>query len=311
MWLPSMGVWAQRKPSPSNPQPFMPCLHLELPPSAMDDQPCPICLSPIHPAHLAVLCWCMHRFCTHCIQKWSLVKPFCPLCKQTFHGWYFNIRSPSEFDRQAVTSTATPLSSTNHRSGPSGVRRRTERQPTSMSRHNFKRSLPLQWRRSFRFSRKTAPRDLEINAEGRATEEALRWRASIYRKSLRAVPVHVDRRMHVKQAPVSSPERKARIERRLEPWIRRELQALTDDSDPSLLVHFVLSLWIVVLTQREGNEENRSNSNDRFEDAQAVKHLEPFLEERASAFWHELRCFAESPYSLRTYDSVVAYRKVK
>lgn len=124
------------------------------------------------------------------------------------------------------------------------------------------------------------------------------------------------------KAPANDPERKARIEKRLEPWIRRELQAITGDSDTSILVHLVLSLWFNAITHRENNGviygsseqwHNRTPATDHavFGDAEAVGQLYPFLEEKASAFWHELKCFAESPYSLRAYDSVTKYEKVR
>lgn len=278
---------------------------------------CPICLSHIEQSNLSVLRWCMHRFCVNCIQRWSLMQRFCPLCKQIFHGWYYNIRSSSLFDKKDLTVNATPQTSdqlTGRRRYPIP---RLNRQPTSTS---VRRSQPLPWRRPFQSSKRTAPTHFERTAE--TDEEALQWRASIYRRGLRAVPPHVNTKVNVKQAPANDPGRKARIEKRLEPWVRRELQAITGDSDTSILVHLVLSLWLNAITHRENNGvihgsseqwHNRTPATDHavFGDAEAVRQLNPFLEEKASTFWHELKCFAESPYSLRAYDSVTKYEKVR
>ncbi|KAF8399265.1 hypothetical protein HHK36_015130 [Tetracentron sinense] len=38
-----------------------------------------------------------------------------------------------------------------------------------------------------------------------------------------------------------------RIQQRIEPWIRRELQAVLGDSDPSVTIHLATSLWILSL----------------------------------------------------------------
>lgn len=157
---------------------------------------------------------------------------------------------------------------------------------------------------------------MEKVLESKADEEALQWRASVYKKNLRAVPPRVNSRVKVKQAPANDPERKARIERRLEPWIHRELRAIMEDSSPSLLVHLVLSLWLHALSETEKIGEKREQQGDRvfhtgLWDSEAIKQLEPFLQEKASVFWHELRCFAESPFSLRTYDSVTKYEKCR
>lgn len=74
---------------------------------------CPICLCSVEEANLSVLQWCMHSFCVECIEKWSKQERFCPLCKQTFHGWYYNIRRSGECDvkklAKLTSSSSSPL----------------------------------------------------------------------------------------------------------------------------------------------------------------------------------------------------------
>jgi hypothetical protein len=106
--------------------------------------------------------------------------------------------------------------------------------------------------------------------------------------------------MLMTQVPIEGPDRKARIEKRLEPWIIRELHALTGDPEPFLLVQLVLSLWVNVVMHKD---------NVGLQESEAVEQLKPFLDEKAAHFWHEMKCFAESPFSLMAYDSVVIYKR--
>lgn len=267
---------------------------------------CPICLSPISLSSLTVLRWCMHRFCFMCIKKWSSLQRFCPICKQIFNGWYYNIKSPSVFGTKDLADEMFV---------PRKQRYTVSRRSTSLS---VRRSQPLPWRRDFRLSRRVTSARFEKVSESKADDAALRWRASVYKKNLRAVPSHLTSRVKIKQAPVNDPEGKARIERRLEPWIRRELQAIMEDTDPLLLVHFVLSLWLHALSERDkiADSRNTQHQHDRVRrtgiwDSEAIRQLEPFLQEKACMFWHELSCFAESPFSLQTHDCVTKYEKLR
>ncbi|KAI5066483.1 hypothetical protein GOP47_0019107 [Adiantum capillus-veneris] len=243
---------------------------------------CPICLSSIGQSELTVLCWCMHRFCLTCIEKWSIMQRFCPLCKQTFHGWYYNIKSPSVFDKRDLTIKSSSQTSTH-------VRAQRRRERFLILRPRL--SKPSPWRRTLR------TRDqLRRVAEGEGDEEAVKWRASIYKEKFRAVPFIVNSRVKVHQPPLNNPERRARIERRLEPWIRRELQAITGDLDHDLLTHLVLSMWLQFLSAKEevcgegsSGQPHKRLAQSGFRDVDALRQLEPFLQEKASSFWHELR----------------------
>ncbi|MCO5604397.1 hypothetical protein L7F22_058562, partial [Adiantum nelumboides] len=221
-----------------------------------------------------------------------------------FHGWYYNIQSSSVFDKKELAS----------KPSSSSIQRRTQEREERSSILRPKISKPSPRRRTMRTTWDRTRRVEECNSD----EQALQWRASIYRNNLRAVPFILNSRVKVYQASPSDPENRARIERRLEPWIRRELEAITGNLDHSLLVHLVLSLWFRFLLEKEeacGGESAgqpfKRVPSAGLRDVDALQQLKPFLQEKASPFWHELRCFADSPYSLRAYDSLVKYEKYK
>lgn len=74
--------------------------------SSSHDVMCPICLGNIEEAGEAVLQWCMHRFCTHCIEEWSKVRRVCPLCKAEYRGWYHGVQSNNEFQERVLPPIA-------------------------------------------------------------------------------------------------------------------------------------------------------------------------------------------------------------
>lgn len=77
---------------------------------------------------------------------------------------------------------------------------------------------------------------------------------------------------------------KERIVLRIGPWIRRELQAILGDPDPSVIVHVASSLFIASLE----NNINVHSEQLNFED-ESIASLRRFLDDRTSMFWHELR----------------------
>lgn len=98
---------------------------------------------------------------------------------------------------------------------------------------------------------------------------------------------------------------KARAERRLEPWVRRELQAVMPNSDHAFLVRLVLGLWFgaeyksIHVAERQGRTSGpgtistRDNGTGSTEvegtGGKAMKELKRFLGDKAELFWHELR----------------------
>ena len=77
---------------------------------------------------------------------------------------------------------------------------------------------------------------------------------------------------------------KERIVQRIEPWIRRELKAILGDPDPSIIVHVASSLFIASLEKKNYVHLEQLNVED-----DSIAALRPFLHDRTSMFWHELR----------------------
>eukprot|EP01018_Ginkgo_biloba_P017743 Gb_19948 [translate_table: standard] len=274
---------------------------------------CPICLVNFKECELAVLRLCMHKFCDKCIEKWSNLQRKCPLCKREFDGWFYDIQGSKKYKEKLLL----PLAAVGKPSIDSNCQqhgRIERREPNTQSSLNSARSQilgnqprsrPLPRRRHFGQSRFVSVAEKRRSEETSAAQKAIRWRASIYRRGRRAIPPCLQGRSNIRQNFTGDSNEKARIERRLEPWIRREMEAILGDQDPSLLVHLVLSLWFSYLREQEQKQNWKLMDNkDQF-----VQQLEPFLGDNAFAFWHELRCFAESPFTMSAYDSVVDYQR--
>lgn len=127
---------------------------------------------------------------------------------------------------------------------------------------------------------------------------------------------------------------KQSILQRIEPWIRREIEAITGDPDTAIiLLHVVSSLFF---SRHDGSSGDLGVEDD------FLAPLKPFLHDRTDMFWHELRlglrkiyicqfydsmlvilltfkkyiyfvfrCFAGSPLNMETYDAVVEYRRLE
>lgn len=78
---------------------------------------------------------------------------------------------------------------------------------------------------------------------------------------------------------------KDQLLQRIEPWVRRELHAILQDPDPTVIVHVATSLYIASL----GRESNACSRQLGFED-NFLAPLRPFLHGKTDMFWHELRC---------------------
>ncbi|KAF3576627.1 hypothetical protein DY000_02035606 [Brassica cretica] len=268
--------------------------------AALKEQSCPICLENLTHRRAAVIPSCRHGYCLGCIRKWSGVKRTCPLCNARFDSWlvvndlasrrFREERLPLLRDRQTVTY---------HRRNiiPSGRRRTIPRSMDVLESSSSRRSRPLPWRRSF--GRPGSVPDHVI------LERKLRWRASIYDRQLRAVRLHSRPSLLL----VNDDHTKARIIERIEPWMRREVQAVLGDPDPSIIVHFASALFIKRL-ERENNGQSGQGGGILVED-QVSSSLGIFLGDKEDIFWHELRCFAESSLTMETYDAVVEYNEVE
>jgi hypothetical protein len=86
--------------------------------SSSQQATCAICLGAIEREKGAVLRFCMHEFCTHCIEEWSRVRRVCPLCKADFSGWYQGtlleerVLPPATLgEQQSLPRSSTPIHS--------------------------------------------------------------------------------------------------------------------------------------------------------------------------------------------------------
>ncbi|XP_076927875.1 uncharacterized protein LOC143591586 [Bidens hawaiensis] len=242
---------------------------------------------------MPVITICLHAYCTDCICKWSDQKRTCPLCNTQFTSLFVQIDFNSmSFRTQHLLPVRESGAKVNDNVRDFDRRRRdfvAQRRAIGISRElNVvnRRSRPLPKQRSFGQSSMLPP--------GVGKERILQWRASIYKQNMVAVPCPT--RKSLEQGCMGRNSNKEMLLKRIEPWIHRELHAVLGDPNPVIFVHLVTSLFISSL--------ERTHENDHLE------RLQPFLLERMSTFWHELRCFAESSLNMETYDTVVKYEKV-
>ncbi|KAJ7955056.1 E3 ubiquitin-protein ligase Topors isoform X2 [Quillaja saponaria] len=131
-------------------------------------------------------------------------------------------------------------------------------------------------------------------------QRKLEWRSSIYNQRLQAIPS--SSRSSLEQNTSRNNGIKEKIQQRIEPWIRRELQAVLGDPDPTIIVHVATSQFIASVEEKANTPPGQLDVEDRF-----IAPMRPFLHDKSNMFWHELRCFAESSYNMETYDAVVDY----
>ena len=79
--------------------------------------------------------------------------------------------------------------------------------------------------------------------------------------------------------------------RRLQDWVDRELQALLDQEDVSVVRSFVVSLAAAHglhrhQTRPSGQHQPQSSSASEEE---TIAALQPFLHDKTAHFWHELK----------------------
>ncbi|CAH2058758.1 unnamed protein product [Thlaspi arvense] len=263
--------------------------------SALLGKSCPICLENLKDRRAAVITACKHGYCLACIRKWSGFKRTCPLCNTRFDSWFI-VSDPAsrKYSKEQLPVLRDRETLTYHRrSNPSG-RRRIIRRTRDDFENSSSRSRPLPWRRSF--GRPGSVPDHII------FERKLRWRASIYDRQSRAVRSHSRPSLEL-----VNDHAKANLIERIEPWIRRELQAVLGDPDPSIIVHVASALFIKRLA-RESNQQSVQTGMLAEDEGSSLR---KFLYDKEDVFWHELRCFAESSLTMETYDAVVEYNEVE
>ncbi|PSR92635.1 E3 ubiquitin-protein like [Actinidia chinensis var. chinensis] len=264
------------------------------------DESCPICLRPVDDRIAAVITACFHAYCVDCIRKWSDLKRKCPLCNANFDAWFVKINPSSRTFLEQQLPDLVDDKEVNSEI----VRRRrvdplSERRVLRRSREEYNavswRTRPLSRQRWFGRS--------ESESVDAIAQRVLQWRLSIYEQHLQAVPCFS--RSPCERSTAGNNVVRERILKRIEPWIRRELQAILDDPDPSVIVHVASAQFISYLEQKPEVPAEQSVLEDNY-----LQPLRRFLHDRTNMFWHELRCFAESPFNMETYDTIVEYRRL-
>ncbi|XP_028751551.1 E3 ubiquitin-protein ligase Topors [Neltuma alba] len=262
--------------------------------SSIRGHSCPICFRNLedHYREVAILSVCMHAYCIECIRKWSGLKRKCPLCNANFSSWFCKLSlSSGEFHKEVLPFEG--LTRNSHResvSARTAAPRLIRRTRVALDE---RRTRALPWRRSFGRPGHASP---EV-----AAQRKLDWRASIYKKHLKAVPLSSSYLEQIKSRNSFSREKTLQ---KIEPWIRRELQAVLGDPDPTVIVHVATSQYLAWLEERVSS--GQLDVEERF-----ISPLRPFLQDKARIFWHELRCYAEGCYNIETYDAVVGYRDLE
>ncbi|KAG6726519.1 hypothetical protein I3842_02G084200 [Carya illinoinensis] len=262
---------------------------------AIRGKSCPICLKDLEFRGVAVLTVCTHAYCVECIRKWSNLRRRCPLCNADFDSWFCKVNLSSRtFCKERLSALSNRTRNVDvevelsRRIDPRRIVRRTRDELYAVSR----RTRPLPWQRSFGRPGSVPP---DVIAE-----RILKWRASIYGLGLRAIPLSP--RNCIEQNLLGNIVAREKIVQRIEPWIRRELQAILGDPDPSVIVHVATSLFIASLEKKNNANSERLDGEDNL-----MAPLRPFLQDRTNMFLHELRCFAESSLNVDAYDAVVEY----
>ncbi|KAI4364420.1 hypothetical protein MLD38_020515 [Melastoma candidum] len=259
---------------------------------AIRGRSCPICLATLEGSRAAVITDCLHGYCIGCIRTWSHIRRNCPLCNAEFGSWFFGISSRrGRFCEELLPPLDHQRNCVDRTDGWNSNRRIVQISQDEVAGAGL-RTRPLPWRRSF-------GRPGSVPSEVIA-ERKLRWRLSVYKRRLRAVPLSSQSNQDM---PVLRDHRsRERILNKIEPWIRRELEAILGDPDPSVIVHVVTSLFME-------DAEKKSDAPIPVEEDNPAASLRPFLRDHADMFWHELRCFAKSSLGMETYDAVVEYRQ--
>ncbi|XP_073123475.1 uncharacterized protein [Henckelia pumila] len=261
--------------------------NLKLLADAVVGKSCPICLCQVQ-IRSAVVLPCTHAYCIGCISRWSQLKRSCPLCNARFSSWFCSTLGKQILLPLGCGETV----HSSHRDRRDALLRRLIRNSRQHpSRLSQNKQLPN--RRSFG----------HVNDEGVDVihERIKQWRASIYEQRLRAVPPST--KCGLMQRISECTDAKKMMLRRIEPWIKRELQAVLKDPDPTVIVHVATSLFILRYKKKTDNFRGQVGIESDY-----LAPLRPFLQEHADLFWHELRCFAESSFSMEAYDKVVEYK---
>ncbi|GAB2277516.1 hypothetical protein Dimus_012223 [Dionaea muscipula] len=91
----------------------------------------------------------------------------------------------------------------------------------------------------------------------------------------------------------------------LKHWLRRELQALTQEEDVDVLVHHILGV-IESFRKSDGHKGSRNASESRREGFKSlvIDAARPFLGGRTERFVDEMELFLGSGFTMEAYDNI-------
>ncbi|KAF5941726.1 hypothetical protein HYC85_019368 [Camellia sinensis] len=283
---------------------------------AIRGKSCTICLNHIDHRRAAVITACLHAYCVDCIRRWSDLKRNCPLCNAVFDAWFSQINLSSRtFLKHKLPEISEDIRKLNVEA------LRSRRRVLVAERRVLRRSMGERGLCQDKDGLEGQDQSLLIlllreffsgvlaytsNTCGlflvflRVVLSGFLW-VLVSTASMKLFPWMHDECYNT----AGNNGVKDRILKRIEPWIHRELKAILGDPDPSVIVHVASSLFISGLEEKHEVPSKQFVLEDNF-----IEPLRPFLHERTNMFWHELRCFAESPFIIETYDTVVEYKKL-
>lgn len=133
----------------------------------------------------------------------------------------------------------------------------------------------------------------------------------IYRHGLRAKHTGVNRNSKCKEVTPAEFKRNPGLLRKLEPWIRRDLQAILRTDDVEIIKAAVIGLLsrytIFLFLQYVAYHLPKDYCREHPRTDTAIDFLKDYLFEHSEHFLHELICFAKSPLNMEVYDATVQY----
>lgn len=219
------------------------------------NEKCPICLQKVD--NVTLLDPCYHSFCFLCILQWYQFNPSCPLCKREADSFIYEIRSDTEF--KILPTKARERKKMVDRWGC----------PAFESNFEYNSLFPF--------------------------TPAHERRKRVYQRQIIPISVNIP---NSRLSTGVNPQKKLICtendwDRKLHPWIKRELQTLMEEEDVGSLLLMFHQIFI--------------NNKGDIQSENFIKEIEEFLQDYTPIFMRELQCFVSSNLGLQAYDKIVRY----
>ncbi|EGC29479.1 hypothetical protein DICPUDRAFT_158926 [Dictyostelium purpureum] len=260
----------------------------EKPVLVSEDSTCPICLGPFD--DLTFLDICFHQFCFLCILQWSEVNQKCPLCKNIFHSFIYKVKSNTDYQRYIIENKSKPDKTTT-------TITTTTTNSTNSNNYNQQQANIRRFNNSHNNNNENYNSNFNNNNRlvflpTLSITEQHSFRKSVYVKNIKAIPMVPPFKLYLD--PISISASFKTWQKKLKPWIKRELQSILQTSDTDILEDLVLEIL---------------KKYNIVHDEKVYETLSKYLFDKTLHFIHELLCFATSPYNMQTYDLKVIYDK--